>query len=310
MAGFFGIKIFDNLVNARLPGLDEDWKDMAKDAVTGAVKSLANTMSSVPVLGNVLGDVATCMERPDPINIPSGVSAAWTPANNRTTTSGNTTGSSSNSSVKEKGSFLDQAKDAVIDMGVDALASALGIGSYSFKVNYLTGKGIGLTLSDLCLSDVSKINTVDDLYDALRKSPFMTVPDKFTTTGNNGYVVTTLDSNSHWEIILEPYCGAENGLTSYLPAIHEINTRNIALHSVNTAYNRWIPFISFDLQKSKLNTKSVSLYDGEFYFPVSMEYTNELSTNLGELILKPVLMLPYIIVNRMIYHIINLVLDL
>lgn len=282
VANFFGVKVFDNLVNARLPGLDDDWKDMAKDAVTGAVKSLANTMSSVPVLGNVLGDVATCMERPDPINIPSGVSAAWTPANNRTTTSGNTTGSSSNSSVKEKGSFLDQAKDAVIDMGVDALASALGIGSYSFKVNYLTGKGIGLTLSDLCLSDVSKINTVDDLYDALRKSPFMTVPDKFTTTGNNGYVVTTLDSNSHWEIILEPYCGAENGLTSYLPAIHEINTRNIALHSVNTAYNRWIPFISFDLQKSKLNTKSLSLYDGEINYPVSMEYTNELRLTIAD----------------------------
>ena len=276
VANFFGVKVFDNLVNARLPGLDDDWKDMAKDAVTGAVKSLANTMSSVPVLGNVLGDVATCMERPDPVNVPSGMPAAWTPANNRTTTSGNTTGSSSNSSVKEKGSFLNQAKDAVIDMGVNALASALGIGSYSFKVNYLTGKGIGLTLSDLCLNDVSKINTVDDLYNALRKSPFMTVPDKFTTTGNNGYVVTTLDSNSHWEIILEPYCGIENGFTSYLPAIHEINTRNIALHSVNTGYNRWIPFTSFDLQKSKLNTKSVSLYDGEFYFPVSMEYTNEL----------------------------------
>jgi hypothetical protein len=47
-------------------------------------------------------------------------------------------------------------------------------------------------------------------------------------------------------------------------------------HGVQTSYNRWIPISSFELQKSKLTTKSLGLFDGEITYPVTSEYTNEL----------------------------------
>jgi len=67
-----------------------------------------------------------------------------------------------------------------------------------------------------------------------------------------------------------------NGGISFLPSIQEINVMNKLQHGVLTAYNKWIPFTSFDLQKSKMVGKSLSLFDGEINYPSSVELTNEL----------------------------------
>ena len=147
--------------------------------------------------------------------------------------------------------------------------------TYKFKDAYLGGLGISSTLMDLAGDAGINVNTVEGLFNALRKSPYFTTSDKVTTT-ERGYKVTTLDSNAHWEIILEPYVGELNGWYTFLPLIEEINKKNEDLHNIKTGYNHWIPINSFELQKEKLSTKSLGLYDGEIVYPISMEYTNEL----------------------------------
>lgn len=176
---------------------------------------------------------------------------------------------------------LEKAGSALKDM---ALGSSGGERTYSFKNNYISGKGILITLEELCgiSSDTDDTNTVEGLYNVLKSSPFITTPDKFTSTGYSNYNIQTLDTNAFWEIALEPYAGPENGDLNYLPGIHEINIRNIVMHGVNTAYNKWIPFTSFDLQKSKMTSKTLSLYDGEISYPVSMEFTNELRITIAD----------------------------
>ena len=178
-------------------------------------------------------------------------------------------------------SFWKKAGSALKDM---ALGSSGGERTYSFKNNYISGKGILITLEELCgiSSDTDDTNTVEGLYNVLKSSPFITTPDKFTSTGYSNYNIQTLDTNAFWEIALEPYAGPENGDLNYLPGIHEINIRNIVMHGVNTAYNKWIPFTSFDLQKSKMTSKTLSLYDGEISYPVSMEFTNELRITIAD----------------------------
>ena len=147
--------------------------------------------------------------------------------------------------------------------------------TYKFKDAYLGGLGISSTLMDLAGDAGMKVNTVEGLFNTLRNSPYFTTSDKVTTT-ERGYKVITLDSNAHWEIILEPYVGELNGWYTFLPLIEEINKKNETLHNIKTGYNHWIPINSFELQKEKLSTKSLGLYDGEIVYPVSMEYTNEL----------------------------------
>ena len=178
-------------------------------------------------------------------------------------------------------SFWKKAGSALKDM---ALGSSGGERTYSFKNNYISGKGILITLEELCgiSSDTDDTNTVEGLYNVLKSSPFITTPDKFTSTGYSNYNIQTLDTNAFWEIALEPYAGPENGDLNYLPGIHEINIRNIVMHGVNTAYSKWIPFTSFDLQKSKMTSKTLSLYDGEISYPVSMEFTNELRITIAD----------------------------
>ena len=276
----------DDAEHWRLPGASNSIKGLLNEAKNRAIGAagdilggLANSSKGVlsSVLGSASGLASTYSEvamRQDPINRPDGdVVTGWDEANNRTTTSGNSTGASSSTSTKEKSGLLKSLVNSVKSIGKSLLGSDK---PYKFVTNYLTGKGINLTLSDLSLRKVEDIDSVDSLFNALRESPFITVSDKFTTTSHNGYVTTTLDSNSYWEIVLQPYCGPENGNFSFLPAIHEINTRNIALHSVNTAYSQWIPFISFDLQKSKITSKTLDLYDGSISYPTSMEFLNEL----------------------------------
>ena len=143
--------------------------------------------------------------------------------------------------------------------------------------------GIGLTIKDLCpTSEFTGQNKLKDLKAALEDSPYITTPKKLIK-GLGATTNATLDTNAYWEAIVEPLCGDDedglkklNGGWSYLPSIAEINAENNKEHGVNTWYSKWIPISNLELQKTKLNSKSLGLYDGEINYPVSVEYTNEL----------------------------------
>lgn len=146
--------------------------------------------------------------------------------------------------------------------------------------NTISAKGIAgyeLTIQDLCGKEMSGISTVDDLKKELAASPYVTSPYKyikaFGAQGGN----YTLDTNAYWEVIIEPFCHKRiNGGWSFLPHIHEINMENLLTHGVNTHYDKWIPLSNIELQKSKLNSRTLALFEGEISYPVSVEYTNEL----------------------------------
>ena len=137
--------------------------------------------------------------------------------------------------------------------------------------------GLGITLRDLCgkSGEEGTIYSLEDLKKILENGELMTTSGKV----NKG-IQRTLDSNMYWEVVLSPYCSnggeASNGGYSYLPSIKEINTINRVENGVETRYNKWIPISGFELQKSKLTTKSLGLFDGEINYPVTSEYTNEL----------------------------------
>lgn len=150
----------------------------------------------------------------------------------------------------------------------------------SFAKNYLIGSGIKTTLEELCLRSGGEVDSLDGLLKALKESPYITTAGKVTTTAEGRYRAQTLDSNNVWEVILEPYLGPENGYISFLPAFHEINTRNLRQHGVVTRYSKWIPFNSFDLQRSRMENKELPLYSGEVYFPVNSYFTNEIRLSI------------------------------
>ena len=135
-----------------------------------------------------------------------------------------------------------------------------------------TQYGLGLTLSDLCPNH-GEISSISDLKKELINSPYITNPEKTIKPGGGNQ---TLDTNAYWEVIIEPLCRKDlNGGWSYLPSISEINQENFIEHGVNTAYSKWIPISDLSLQKSRLNSKTLGLYDGEISYPVSVEFTNE-----------------------------------
>ncbi len=142
--------------------------------------------------------------------------------------------------------------------------------------NRVDESGLALTLQDLCNTRLSSIATVDKLKDTLAASPYTTTPGKYIKAlgaKNN----MTLDTNAYWEVVIEPFCHKRlTGGWSFLPSIHEINMENKLLHGWNTHYDKWIPLSNVELQKSKLTSKTLGLYDGEISYPISVEYTNEL----------------------------------
>lgn len=152
--------------------------------------------------------------------------------------------------------------------------------SKNFKDRYLSSYGIQTTLSELC--NRSEIpNSVEDLITILKNSEHITNVGRFGTAATNDRFAQTLDSNACWEVVITPFVSKKlNGGWSYLPAIQEINTLNQAEHGINTGYNEWIPISSFSLQKSKLLTKQVGLFDGEFNVPLAAELSNELTITI------------------------------
>jgi len=152
---------------------------------------------------------------------------------------------------------------------------SLGSFAYTFSDNYLAGLGISTTLSDLCNTTPSQIGSIEELNSVLTSSPYISSPRKYMSTKESGFRTFTLDGNSHWEIKLEPFTAKSNGYYSFLPAIQEINVVNSLLHGVNTNYSKWIPVNSFELQKSKMKTKSAMLAEGEIYYPNGVDMFNE-----------------------------------
>ena len=183
----------------------------------------------------------------------------------------------SNSSSRSN-SILGALKNVVLG------GNSNGSDNYNFSKNYLKGAGIKTTLEDLAGESPKDNMSVGDFFDFLKSSPYITTPYQFGSMGGTygTYKIQTLDSDAYWEVILEPYVGPENGNISYLPGLHEINLRNIAQHGVNTGYNKWIPYVGFDLQKSKLTNKTLQLYDGEISYPVSMEFLNEFRLTIAD----------------------------
>ena len=185
----------------------------------------------------------------------------------------------------KSGLIIDE--DAVTDLPIKSSVEDTSGELIDFANNYIYSEGIQTTLLDLCRLNVENSSTAipstfEDLQKILRDSPYITTPGKFGTDGNV-FKSQTLSVTNYWEILLEPFVNKDmNGGFSYLPAIEEINLINQKKHGVNTGYSEWIPFTGFDMTLSKLNTKSVGLYDGEIVYPVSSELTNELRITIAD----------------------------
>ena len=281
----------------RLPGNDSGLlSDLVSGGISGALDNLGNRIGDA--ISSNFGkeiDIKNPINRPDGENYTEG----WVNANNRSSSSDAYLPTDSGSEYSQKeGDLLtkitnpsgsgNSSNSFWKKLGETALDTLTGVKSgekdYSFKTNYVSGKGIRITLEELCENspEMSNSGTVEGLINLLKASPFITTTNKFTSDKDYGYRTQTLDTNNYWELTLEPYVGVENGNMSYLPGIHEINAINIAQHGVNTAYNRWIPYTSFDLQKSKMTSKTLSLYDGEISYPISMEFTNEFRLTIAD----------------------------
>ena len=151
----------------------------------------------------------------------------------------------------------------------------------TFLSRYWSSKSFKATLEELCpIVGKVPVASLTELKALLKSSPYITTPGKFMTDTKGSYNTFSLDTNMYWEITLEPFCltagTCSNGGWSYLPSIKEINYINKKIHDVSTSYGYWAPINSFELQKSKLTTKSLPLYEGEIAYPTGIDFTNEL----------------------------------
>lgn len=217
------------------------------DASIGALKGLASTVSTL-VSGH-----------PNPMNKPLHANGSALPYG-----LGDSIFQAANS--RTQSGSLDPTGDTTMGLFLNRYWS-----STSFKT----------TLEDLCpVLGEAPVASLTDLKSLLKASPYITTPGKFMTDTKGSYNTQTLDTNMYWEVIFEPFCidsgPCNNGGYSYLPSIREINYENETYHQVKTRYGFWAPINGFELQKSKLVTKSLQLYEGEIVYPTGMEFTNEL----------------------------------
>ena len=282
-------RLQENLVGSyrsKLPGVLTKAGDRIDEEFYSGGEGLEGLQNDV--LNLAVGLVTN--DKPLPINRPLGITETLTGATIRKPTTGFR---KANSRIEKKinegnsggafRSFLDKLHLDKVNQWIENVSGSIQLyGNYPFAANYLMGTGIATTLSDLCDGkQVSELNSLEDLIDTLKRSEYITTPSKFGTIERGSYGTQTLDNNSYWEVIMEPLCTADlNGGWSFLPAIQEINLLNYIEHGVKTAYNKWIPINGFELQKSKLTTKSVGLYDGEIIMPISAEFTNELRLSI------------------------------
>ena len=148
--------------------------------------------------------------------------------------------------------------------------------------NRFSTRGVETTLRELAGYDTDDgpVESLEQLKDILMNSPFITTPNKFGSIGKKSRV-QTLSSNSYWEIKLEPFVHNNmNGGFSYLPSIREINVMNLKNHGIYTGYNEWLPITGFELERAKLATKTLGIYEGEIVYPIGCEFFNELSITM------------------------------
>jgi hypothetical protein len=230
----------------RLPGSD------LVDAAKGAIK-------------NVVGVVTGSTSHPNPMNKPLHLSGMAIPGGY-----GDTLYQAANNRV---------SLNTLTSLDTGAIVGDT-IGTV-FYDRYWKSKSFKATLEDLCpIVGKAPIASLFELKAILKSSPYFTSPGKFMTDTKGSYNTYSLDTNMYWEVTIEPYCSSNepcsNGGFSFLPSIREINYLNKELHGVATNYGYWAPINSFELQKSKLSTKSLPLYEGEITYPTGMEFTNEL----------------------------------
>ena len=243
----------------RLPGNDDS--EILGDLVNGGAKKAMNsTVDSL--VGSIFGSSG-----PD-LSIP----------NNRPNENGDTENfillSSKGQGLETKdndhGGFFKRLGDSL--MGKNPGESI----SFSEYLKKTSGLGFTTTLEEIVGVDkISDIKSLEDLNSFLTASPYYTSASKVVSNNRDTIKVNTLDSNIYWEIIFQPFEGNENGKTTYLPYISDINIINNMYHKATTSYSKWIPVNSFELGKSKLTSKTVSLFDGEISYPSSLEFTNE-----------------------------------
>ena len=205
-------------------------------------------------------------------------------------------GNDRDEALEENGLGKNLGKNLVNALIGDLADDKLSGKGLSFKKRYIEGStGMAITLMDLCNIDSSQKNqlgSVEQLQELLKQSPYITTPAKFGTSEIGKYKTMTLDTNAYWEVTIEPFCHyAMNGGYSFLPAIQEINWQNAITHGsweqgdkrrTVTSYQKWVPIIGFELEKSRLTTKSLGLYDGEINYPISSELTNELRMTIAD----------------------------
>ena len=227
-----------------LPGSSLNPKDAIKDAV-GNLKSGAL----------ITGDI----KHPSPMNKPLNLSGLAIPGG--------------------AGDSVYQAANSRTNLDtLDPIGDTVGT---TFYDRYWNSSSFKTTLEELCPTvGKAPISSLAELKALLKASPYFTSPGKFMTDTTGSYNTKTLDTNMYWEVVIEPFCSdsgsCSNGNYSFLPSIQEINYINKELHKVSTSYGFWAPINSFELQKSKLITKSLPLYEGEISYPTGMDFTNEL----------------------------------
>lgn len=183
----------------------------------------------------------------------------------------------------------------------NALLDKVGLGAFSaadrvigkqvvFSDKYIRTNAMYTTLLGLCDS-ATPVKSLDQLRDILT-DPKNNITSSSKLKGSDGLVMT-LDSNHVWEVVLEPYIGTDNGWVSFLPDISEINYKNSkqfggklsdttynSEYSMITNYKKWLPINSFELQYRRSNQRATPLFDGDIYYPTSLEFTNELRLTL------------------------------
>lgn len=250
----------------KLPGTGSS---VLTDVLNGNIGSAAKS-----ILGNVLDTSSTA----NPLNVPSsdknGIFEAMS------------SDDISDPKGKSSGGLLSKVVGSI-------LGSKSGKGEAQWTNGTKTVKwsdrfSLSIPMSNLVITELMNISNADQLdLSGLRKelnnNRGSVITNYKNNVTNNPLGEIGLDSNHIWEMTLEPLIdNALNEGFTYLPSIDVINKQNRDSYNIKSAYGRWLPFTGFELQSAKLTNKSLSLFDGDISYPVSMEFTNEIRVTIAD----------------------------
>lgn len=250
----------------KLPGTGSS---VLTDVLNGNIGSAAKS-----ILGNVLDTSSTA----NPLNVPSsdknGIFEAMS------------SDDISDPKGKSSGGLLSKVVGSI-------LGSKSGKGEAQWTNGTKTVKwsdrfSLSIPMSNLVITELMNISNADQLdLSGLRKelnnNRGSVITNYKNNVTNNPLGEIGLDSNHIWEMTLEPLIdSALNDGFTYLPSIDVINKQNSESYNIKSAYGRWLPFTGFELQSAKLTNKSLSLFDGDISYPVSMEFTNEIRVTIAD----------------------------